>query len=92
LDKAFAVDVNLFWVRDPAAELQVLRGVLRPGGLLHVLYGSGGLTSADRIIDPIATALRAQGYTDVRAVGSEAGIGVIGVAHVDQRPARSSYG
>ncbi len=79
-DKAFAVDVNLFWVRDPGAELQGLRRVLRPGGLLHVLYGSGGPTSADRITDPIATARRAQGYTDVRTVGSGAGIGVIGSA------------
>jgi SAM-dependent methyltransferase len=90
-DKALAVDVNLFWVRDPAAELQVLRGVLRPGGLLHVLYGAGGPTSTGRITDPLAAALRAQGFTDVRSVRSGAGIGVIGVSGIDRRPARSSY-
>jgi SAM-dependent methyltransferase len=79
-DRAFSVDVNLFWVRDPAPELQVLRRELRPGGLLHVLYGAGGPTSAARIIDPIAAALQAHGFTDVRVVGSDDGIGVVGAA------------
>ncbi|TQM03027.1 SAM-dependent methyltransferase [Pseudonocardia kunmingensis] len=79
-DAAFAVDVNLFWVRDPAAELQVLRRTLRPGGRLHVLYGAGGPTTADRITAPVAAALHAQGFRGVRTVGSEAGTGVVGDA------------
>jgi SAM-dependent methyltransferase len=79
-DTAFAVDVNLFWVRDPAVELRVLRRALRPGGRLHVLYGAGGPTTADRITTPVAAALRAQGFTGVRTVGSDAGAGVLGDA------------
>jgi SAM-dependent methyltransferase len=38
-DKAFAVNVNLFWTRDPTTELDVLRRVLRPGGVLRLVYG-----------------------------------------------------
>jgi ubiquinone/menaquinone biosynthesis C-methylase UbiE len=36
-DKAFCVDVNLFWTRDPAVELGALRAALRPAGRLWVL-------------------------------------------------------
>ncbi|HYH31975.1 MAG TPA: class I SAM-dependent methyltransferase [Pseudonocardia sp.] len=79
-DQAFAINVNLFWVRDATAELQVLRRVLRPGGLLHVLYGAGGPTSAEQITTPIAAVLRAHGFTGVRTVGSDAGIGVVAAA------------
>lgn len=38
VDVAFTLNVNLFWTRDPGPELAVLRGVLAPGGVLHVLY------------------------------------------------------
>ncbi|WP_083680193.1 MULTISPECIES: trans-aconitate 2-methyltransferase [unclassified Pseudonocardia] len=38
VDVAFTVNVNLFWTRDPAPELAVLRAALAPGGVLHVLY------------------------------------------------------
>ncbi|OZM75854.1 class I SAM-dependent methyltransferase [Pseudonocardia sp. MH-G8] len=42
--------------RSAVAGLQILRRVLRPGGLLHVLFGAGGPTSAARITDPITAA------------------------------------
>jgi len=57
-DKAFAINVNLFWVADPSRELEVLRRALRPGGALYVLYGAAGPTAGDRITDPMAGALR----------------------------------
>ncbi|MBF6343528.1 class I SAM-dependent methyltransferase [Nocardia cyriacigeorgica] len=40
-DKILAVNVNVFWTRDPAAELAVLRESLAPGGALHLFYGYG---------------------------------------------------
>ena len=44
-DKAFAVNVNVFWTGPASAELEVLRTILRPGGVVHLVYGgppSGG--------------------------------------------------
>ena len=35
--KTFAINVNLFWT-DPAAELPVLRKLLRPNGALYLFY------------------------------------------------------
>jgi SAM-dependent methyltransferase len=40
-DKVFAMNVNLFWVRDPAPELELIRALLRPGGALFLFYGYG---------------------------------------------------
>lgn len=42
-DKAFAVNVNLFWTGAADAELTTLCRVLRPGGRLLLVYeGPGG--------------------------------------------------
>ncbi|MCP3802498.1 class I SAM-dependent methyltransferase [Allokutzneria sp. A3M-2-11 16] len=75
-DKAFAVNVNVFWVGDPARELAVLKAALREGGSLHILYGAGGPTSADRVTGPVAAALREHGFAEVTARASAFGIGV----------------
>jgi SAM-dependent methyltransferase len=40
-DKVFAMNVNLFWVRSPARELELIRALLRPGGTLSLFYGYG---------------------------------------------------
>jgi SAM-dependent methyltransferase len=37
-DKAFAVNVNVFWTTAAAPECEVLGRVLRPGGLLRLVY------------------------------------------------------
>lgn len=37
-DTVFAVNVNLFWTRSPAHELALIRGLLRPGGSLHLFF------------------------------------------------------
>nr|WP_225953451.1 class I SAM-dependent methyltransferase [Kibdelosporangium phytohabitans] len=77
-DKAFCVNVNVFWVSpDPARELAVLRHALRPGGVLYVLYDDGGPTAVSRVTPAIAQALRANGFTDVEARGG-GGVGVLG--------------
>jgi SAM-dependent methyltransferase len=40
-DKVFAMNVNLFWVRPPARELELVRAVLDPEGALYLFYGYG---------------------------------------------------
>lgn len=76
-DKAFCVNVNVFWVAaDPAKELTVLRNALRPGGTLYVLYGDGP-TEFGRVTPVIAQALRANGFTGVRG-RKDGGTGVLG--------------
>ncbi|AGZ38967.1 class I SAM-dependent methyltransferase [Actinoplanes friuliensis] len=72
---AYAMDVNVFWTT-PGAGLDVLAGVIRPGGRLLILYGGDGPTSADRITSTVASAVRATGFADVRVLGGEWGIGV----------------
>jgi SAM-dependent methyltransferase len=45
-DKVFAMNVNLFWVRSPAKELDLIKLLLAPGGALYLFYGYGGLPAA----------------------------------------------
>jgi len=80
VDKAFALNVNLFWVADPHRELEVLRTALRPRGLLHILYGAAGPTAADRVTHAVSTALHRHGFTEVTIIGERSGIGVTGRA------------
>jgi SAM-dependent methyltransferase len=65
-DKAFAVDVNLFWTGPADAECAVLARLLRPGGVLHLVYGSPGPSRAgdDRDIGGVVAAnLGRHGFT-----------------------------
>ncbi len=41
-DKAFAVEVNVFWTTTAAAECAALRAVLVPLGVVHLVYGGPG--------------------------------------------------
>jgi SAM-dependent methyltransferase len=90
VDRAFCVDVNLFWTGDAAADLTVLRDVLRPGGHLFVLYGHGP-TGADRVCATVEAALRRHGFDGVTTVSSAAGSGVRARApRGAQRPSAAS--
>jgi hypothetical protein len=40
-DMVFAMNVNVFWVRSPARELDLIKAVLKPGGALFLFYGYG---------------------------------------------------
>jgi SAM-dependent methyltransferase len=40
-DKVLAMNVNLFWVRSPTRELDLVKRLLRPGGALYLFYGYG---------------------------------------------------
>lgn len=68
VDVAFTLNVNLFWTRDPGPELAVLRGVLAPGGVLHVLY-EGAPPAA------VTAGLERHGW-EVSAVSGAGGAGV----------------
>ncbi|GAA4973171.1 class I SAM-dependent methyltransferase [Kineococcus glutinatus] len=74
-DVAFCVDVNLFWVRDAGAELAVLRRVLRPGGVLHVLWGPAGPTDRGRVLGVVPVALAGAGFADVVVRDGPGGFG-----------------
>ena len=76
IDTAFAVDVNLFWATSAAPELAVLARVLRPGGRLHVLYGAGGPTAAERLVSGTRASLEDAGFLDVTDLSGPAGAGV----------------
>lgn len=74
VDVAFTVNVNLFWTRDPGPELAVLRRVLGPGGVLHVLYGGGAPSGAGRTIAAVRSWLEPYGWSTTIVLG-----GVVGV-------------
>jgi cyclopropane fatty-acyl-phospholipid synthase-like methyltransferase len=40
-DKVFAMNVNLFWVRNPTRELELVLELLKPAGALLLVYGYG---------------------------------------------------
>jgi SAM-dependent methyltransferase len=70
LDKVFAMNVNLFWVRSPARELELIRAVLRPGGSLSLFYGYGTPGQGPpRLPEVLFDHLREAGFTARRVVG-----------------------
>jgi SAM-dependent methyltransferase len=48
-DKVFAMNVNLFWVRSPAKELDLIKRLLAPCGRLYLFYGYGGQPAAGKV-------------------------------------------
>ena len=75
-DKVFAMNVNLFWVRSPARELDLIRALLRPGGTLSLFYGYGTPTQgAPAVPDALLGHLTAGGFAaEVRTGPSVAGV------------------
>ncbi|GAA0626830.1 hypothetical protein GCM10009547_32910 [Sporichthya brevicatena] len=74
VDAAFAIDVNLFWTRDPEPELVVLRRVLRPDGRLVLVYGHGP-QDPERLA-PLVSDRLAAGFADVIPHRSPLGLAV----------------
>jgi SAM-dependent methyltransferase len=68
-DKAFAINVYMFW-GDPGAVLRGLRGALKPGGALALTLQprSRGATDADArtVGERMAASLREAGFEEVR--------------------------
>jgi ubiquinone/menaquinone biosynthesis C-methylase UbiE len=55
--KAFAVNVNLFWVRSPEPELELIRRLLSPGGTLSLFYDAPSEPKARTIAERLVAAL-----------------------------------
>ncbi len=74
---AFAVDVNVFWLGPAARELEVLLGLVRPGGWLHLVYGTGP-SAADRVVDGVTRALHGAGVVHVEVSRGRPALAVCG--------------
>jgi SAM-dependent methyltransferase len=74
-DKIVAMNVNLFWVRSPARELDLIRRLLGPGGALYLFYGYGGSSDAPGVPGALTGHLTAGGF----AVEPKQGASVVGV-------------
>ncbi|MGO1003889.1 class I SAM-dependent methyltransferase [Lysobacter sp. CA196] len=64
-DQAFAINVNLFWLQ-PAAELQVLARVLKPGGALCLVFQPPSESKLDSIAAACTVRLAAHGFVAIR--------------------------
>ena len=66
IDAAFAVNVNVFWTSDAAAELDALGRVLVPGGRLLLAYGDGPAAGMDqRHLDRVEASVAASPWFQV---------------------------
>ncbi|GIH89950.1 class I SAM-dependent methyltransferase [Planobispora siamensis] len=68
-DKIFAVNVNLFWTRSPAAEVGLLRRWLAPGGGLYLFYEPPGAGRAEEIAAKVGSAVAAHGLVTTVLTG-----------------------
>ncbi|MFI6478862.1 class I SAM-dependent methyltransferase [Nonomuraea sp. NPDC050663] len=75
--KVLAVNVNLFWTRSPAHELELIAGLLEPGGELLLVYDSPG--GAGSVAEQVARAAGEHGF-EARVVAGD------GLAAVRARP------
>jgi len=78
LSHAFAIDVNVFWTTTAAAELQVLREALRPGGRMHLVYGVGP-GDPGRVSGAVAGRLASAGFDDIAVRESSSAFGLTAV-------------
>jgi ubiquinone/menaquinone biosynthesis C-methylase UbiE len=80
VDRAFALNVNVFWTSSGEAELAVLARVLKPGGRLALLWsGAPTATAAStvRVLDLVTAAVTEGPFTDLTVHDGPAGCGVV---------------
>jgi trans-aconitate methyltransferase len=58
----FAINVNLFWVRDPGAELAVLARSLLPDGKLFRFYEPPTVAQVEQTVETLSAALERSGF------------------------------
>jgi SAM-dependent methyltransferase len=87
VDLALAVNVNAFWTGPASRELAVLAAALRPGGVLHLLYGSdGGAAPRTDVVDRLTGHLDAAGFAPEVAMPERGGVRLLHIhAVVDER-------
>jgi SAM-dependent methyltransferase len=61
-DKVYAVNVNLFWARPADAELQLIKDLLRPGGVLQLVYETPSKEQTSRVAKAVTAALANRGF------------------------------
>jgi SAM-dependent methyltransferase len=61
-DKVFAVNINLFWVRPADAELQLIKDLLRPGGVLQLVYETPSEEQTSGVAKAVTAALANRGF------------------------------
>ena len=61
-DKAFGVNVNVFWTTSAAGECRTLRAVLAPGAPVHLVYEAPG-QSRTEAIDQVVGNMTREGFT-----------------------------
>ena len=62
-DKIFAINVNLFWMRSAATELDLLRTVLKPDGSFSLFYEPPDRSRLPELADRLAAVLAENGFT-----------------------------
>jgi trans-aconitate methyltransferase len=62
VDKAFGVNVNLFWTTDARAECAVLGAVLAPDSEVHLIYDAPGDRATD-LAERVSTTLERQRFS-----------------------------
>jgi trans-aconitate methyltransferase len=79
LSKVFAFNVNLFWVRDCADEVALLRDRVLPGGAVYLFYEANRPELVPNIVRKASEALTSGGFR-VRVVEQKAPpvVGIIG--------------
>ncbi len=73
-DRAFAINVNVFWL-DPSAELPRVRRALRAGGALLLVYEPPSAVKLAGIARACASPLKEHGFSHVSVVRAPAAMG-----------------
>jgi SAM-dependent methyltransferase len=71
-DKAFAVNVNVFWTGPATEELARVREALAPGGTLFLFYETPSAGRAREVAARVGEALSANGFAEPAIRGSAA--------------------
>jgi protein-L-isoaspartate O-methyltransferase len=61
-DKAFCVNVNVFWTASADRELSLLRNCLRPGGTVFICYEVPKARPSERVVLRVTQALARNGF------------------------------
>ncbi|MGC5012417.1 class I SAM-dependent methyltransferase [Streptosporangium sp. DT93] len=79
-DRIFAINVNLFWTRSAAPELDALHRWLAPGGSLHLFWEPPAPERAGEIVATVAPALEERGFEVTTLTGrSSTGAALVSV-------------